>query len=125
MQKTNIITIKDLDKELKFKITLFGALEGLDFFDKATNILANKNSLSIKPFLNDLLPLAFLMDEKGINEIQKMDLKSIGVLVENPLTILELAIEIFKFQEVFTKGSSLFRPLIEIVKQLYSTLISK
>lgn len=113
MENSKIITVNDLGNEIKLRIRLFDAEKGLDFVDNLGAIVRSKE-FSIKPFLDDLLPLASLMDANGDKVvIESLTRKDCYGLFRNPLSILELGTQIFEFQTVFLTGSELFRPLAE------------
>ena len=114
-----------MDISKNFRIRLLDAMEGLNFIDKAISAFNGKDSLSIKPFLEDLLPLATLMDERGDKPVQDMSLSNCGALFKNPLAILELGVEILKFQQVFMKDSAIFQPLISKLENTFNTKISE
>lgn len=114
MEKVKKVTIKDLDnKSLTFSIRLFDVMKGLDFIDA----YVSSQNKSIKPFLEDLLPLATLLDEKGLNPVDEMSLAKAGVYFENPCAVLELGLKIFEHQKVFMKESEVFRPFLEALEK--------
>lgn len=113
MENSKIITVNDLGNEIKLRIKLFDAEKGLDFVDNLGAIVRSKE-FSIKPFLDDLLPLASLMDANGDKVVmESLTRKDCYGLFRNPLSILELGTQIFEFQTVFLTDSELFRPLAE------------
>ncbi len=121
-KSTKDITIKDMDNTLHIRISLFDAEKGLDFIDNALGKIRDKSTLSIKPFLDDLLPLAALLDSTGSAVVNpSLNREACYALFQNPLTILELGIEILKFQEVFLKSSAAFQELSGAVRAIWST----
>lgn len=116
MENTKKFTIKDMDTEKHFNVRLFSAMEGLDFFDKIVGTLKNQETLSVKPFLKDLLPLATLLDTNGDKPLRPLDLQSCDNLFKNPLAVIQLGIEIMEFQMVFMNDSDLFRPFKEVLQ---------
>lgn len=124
--KEKIVKVKDLENTLYFKIKLFGALEGIEFMDKTIQIINSKNSLSIKPFLDDLFKLCIPLDAMGIKPISSsFSLSEAGAMFQNPLSIFELGFEVLKLQEVFLKDSETFRPLIKKVESLFNTKLTE
>lgn len=123
MESSKDIQIKDMDNVFKFRIRLFDAEKGLDFVDSSIGRI--KSGLSIKPFLDDLLPLASLLDATGTKVVKegitKQDCFS---MFQNPLSIIELGVEVFKFQEVFLKSSETFQPLIGALTNIWNTKTS-
>lgn len=124
MSHTKDITIKDMNNQLRFRIRLFGAEEGLDFLDKVID--AYKGGLSIKPFLGDLLPLASMLDVAGKQVVKdSLTPEDCYALMQNPLAIIELGVEILKFQEVFMKDSKVFQGLMGKVGNIWNTPTSE
>lgn len=118
MENFKKITIKDLGNEVNIRIKLFDAEKGLDFVDNLGAIVRSKE-FSIKPFLDDLLPLASLLDTNGDKVvIESLTRKDCYGLFKNPLSILELGTQIFEFQTVFLKDSELFQPLAEQLQNI-------
>lgn len=115
-----LIEIKDLDNTLKFKIRLFGALEGLDFMDTALGLIGSKEKLSIRPFLENLLKLATPMDGTGTMPLlqpgQRFSLTAADGMFQNPLSLINLGLQILEFQKVFIKSSPQFHPLIQTLE---------
>ena len=124
--REKIIKITDLGNTLYFKIRLFNAMEGLDFMD---NVLSarTKGFMSIKPVLNELLKLCIPMDaETGTKPVMNnFALPEANVMFQNPLAIIELGLEIFQFQEVFTKDSVIFQNFYNTAKNLFNTKASE
>lgn len=122
LQESKNISLKDMDNTLKFRIKLFDALEGLDFMDKAIALIKSEEKLSIKPFLNDLLKLCVPLKADGTPLIDTaFNLEFAGSIIRNPMTIIELGIEILKFQQVFLQGSETSQVLTDKVKSLFNT----
>lgn len=123
MDSTKKIKIKDFENEFYFTINLFDAEKGLDFIDNTIGRM--RGVLSIKPYIDDLLPLADLTDPTGKVVKQGMTRQDCLAMFKNPLSIIELCTEIFKFQEVFLKDSATFQPLINTVKGIWNTKVSE
>ncbi len=124
MESIKDIEIKDLGITKKFRIRLFDAEAGLDFIDSGISRI--KQKLEIKPFLKDLLPLASLLDESGRNVvIESLTLQTCYGIFQNPLSILELGIEILKHQQVFLKDSETFQPLMKQLSSVWNTKTSE
>ena len=82
--------------------------------------------MSVKPFLDDLLPLASLLDGDGREVVTpSLTRKDCYSIFQNPLSILELGMEIFKFQEVFLKNSEVFRGLEKSLGNIWNTTASE
>lgn len=116
MEKEKIVKINDMGTDKYFKVRLFSALEGLDFFDRALSLLGQDKTLSVRPFLGDLLKVCAAMDgtgEKILIPFGSLDVAQACRLLENPLAVLELGAEILKHQQVFTQDSELCRKLTE------------
>lgn len=126
MESTKNIVIKDIDNKMHFRISLFDCEKGLDFVDNLLGRINADSLNSVKPFLDDLLPLAALLDNNGREvvtpSLSRQDCYSI---FQNPLSILELGIEIFKFQEVFLKNSEAFRGLEKILGNIWNLKVSE
>lgn len=126
MESTKNIVIKDMDNKMHFKIRLFDCEKGLDFVDSLVSRIKTDSIMSVKPFLDDLLPLAALLDNNGREvvtpSLSRQDCYSI---FQNPLSVLELGMEIFKFQEVFLKNSEVFRGLEKILENIWNTTASE
>lgn len=119
---TKTIVIKDMENTLHIRISLFDAEKGLDFIDNALGKIRGNSSISVKPFLDDLLPLAALLDSTGATVVHpSLNRQLCYTLFQNPLTILELGIEILKFQEVFLQSSAAFRELSGALRAIWST----
>lgn len=111
MEKSKDIIIKDLGNEIHIRIGLFGVEKGLDFVDTLAQVMRTKD-FSIKLFLDDLLPLAALLDINGSQVVMpSLTRKDCYGLFQNPLSILDLAAQILEFQMVFLEDSESFRPL--------------
>lgn len=125
MEKEKIVKINDMGADKYFKIRLFSALEGLDFFDRVLSTLDTKKEISVRPFLADLLKVCAAMDGKGENILipyGQFDTAQACQMIENPLAVLELGTEILKHQQVFIEDSVIFQklsltPLKELVTQ--------
>ena len=121
MQNTKIVEIKDFDNTLKFKIRLFGVLDGLDFMDTALGLINSKERLSIRPFLENLLKLATPLDLSGNTALlqpgQVLTLSAADEMMQNPLSLLDLGFQILDFQKVFFKSSPQFLPLIRTLEE--------
>ena len=127
MENTKVIEIKDFDNTLKFKIRLFGALEGLDFMDTALGVISSKERLSIRPFLETLLKLATPLDLSGNTALlppgQVLTLSVDDEMIQNPLSLMDLGFQILEFQKVFIKSSSQFQPLVRTLEEKLSIKI--
>ena len=123
LEKEKIVEIQDLERKLKFKIRLFGVMEGLDFIDHFANGVSS-NKFEIKPYLNDLLPLASSLGENGIVSNPSLNLETAGDIIENPLAVLDLGTEILKFQMVFLTSSPKFQPFANKVQAVLDSLTS-
>lgn len=125
MESTKVIKIRDIEQDLSFRIRLFDAESGLNFIDKSIGKI-NGEVLSIKPFLEDLLPLCSLLDVNGSNVVlERMSLKDCYAIFKNPLAILELGMEVFKFQEVFIESSEIFRPYLPTLQGMFNRKVSE
>lgn len=114
MEKEKIIKINDMGTDKYFKVRLFSALEGLDFFDRVLSLLEKDKTLSVRPFLGDLLNVCAAMDGTGeriLIPFGSLNVEQACNLLENPIAVLELGTEILQHQQVFTKDSELFRKL--------------
>ena len=108
-QDTKIITIKDLDKEITFKIKLFGAIEGVYFLSNNVNAFFN-NKLTLIDILGDLLKLACPIEKNTKQSLignNIFDLEQAGIIFKNPLSIIDLGIQILEFQN--NSESKLYR----------------
>lgn len=126
LQKVKFFELKDLDTTLKFKLKLMNAEQGINFLDKIQQCFRQNDTLSIKPYLNDLLQLAIPLQQDGITPIFGDKLFSLDLaytMIQNPLSIVELALEVLKHQEVFMKGSEIFQTLMNKVKDTFNTKI--
>lgn len=122
MENSKDIIIKDCGKEVHLRINLFGVEKGLDFVDTLAKVMRTKD-FSIKLFLDDLLPLAALLDTNGAQVVMpSLTRKDCYGLFQNPLSILDLAAQILEFQMVFLEDSKTFQPL---AKQLRGILDMK
>lgn len=124
MENQKTITIKDMDNKLHFRIRLFDAEKGLDFID---NYLAQskEGKVSVKPYLNDLLPLASMLDTNGHQIVKEgLTLQDCYGFFQNPLSVIELGIEILKFQQVFMQNSEMFQPLTTMLSGMWNTRLS-
>lgn len=121
MESEKVIEINDCDNILKFKIRLFGALEGLDFMDTALGVISSKEKLSIRPFLETLLKLATPLDMSGkmplLQQGQNFSLSVADGIFQNPLSLLNLGLQILEFQKVFIKSSPQFHHLIKTLER--------
>lgn len=116
MEKEKIVKITDMGTDKYFKIRLFSALEGLDFFDKFLSYLGKDKEISIRPFLNDLFKLCAAMDGTGemiLIKFGEFNTQKACAMLENPLAVLELGQKILEHQEVFIKDSEAFLKLSE------------
>lgn len=123
MENTRVIEIKDFDNTLKFKIRLFGALEGLDFMDTALGLINSKERLTIRPFLETLLKLATPLDLSGNMALlppgKVLTLSAADEMFQNPISLLTLGFQILDFQKVFLESSPQFRPLIRTLEEKF------
>ena len=121
MEDVKDITINDMGNTLYFRIRLFDAEKGLDFIDKIADSIKDKQ-FSVKNYLNDLIPLASLLDVNGVTVVKaSLTLKDCYGIIRNPLAIVELGTEIFKFQEVFMKDSVICQQLMQKVGNIWNT----
>ena len=121
MEDVKDITINDMGNTLYFRIRLFDAEKGLDFIDKIAESIKDKK-FSVKNYLNDLIPLASLLDVNGVTVVKaSLTLKDCYGIIRNPLAIVELGTEIFKFQEVFMKASVICQQLMHKVGNIWNT----
>lgn len=121
MEDVKDITINDMGNTLYFRIRLFDAEKGLDFIDKIAESIKDKK-FSVKNYLNDLIPLASLLDVNGVTVVKaSLTLKDCYGIIRNPLAIVELGTEIFKFQEVFMKDSVICQQLMQKVGNIWNT----
>lgn len=124
MDKEKIVYIDDMGNKMKFKIVLFDAISGLDFMDKFIKVASSKEDVSIKPFLSDLLPLAYSLDDNN-NIVQQLSLETAGVLFQSPVSIIELGLEILELQQVFIKNSAKFQMLMRPLQNLFPVKTSE
>lgn len=127
MEETKKVCIKDFGNSNYFLINLFNAEKGLDFIDNLKNNFKG-GTINIKPLLDDLLPLASLMDANGEKIVKEsVTRQDCYALFKNPLSILELGTDIFEFQMVFLENSEAFRPLASTLRGILNipTLESK
>ena len=124
MDKEKIVCIDDMGNKMKFKIVLFDAISGLDFMDKFIKVASSKEDISIKPFLSDLLPLAYSLDDNN-NIVQQLSLETAGVLFQSPVSIIELGLEILDLQQVFIKNSAKFQMLMKPLQNLFPVKTSE
>lgn len=121
MEDVKNITINDMGNSVYFRIRLFDAEKGLDFIDKIAESIKDKK-FSVKDYLADLIPLASLLDANGVTVVKEsLTLKDCYGVIRNPLAIVELGAEIFKFQEVFMKDSEICRKLMQKVDNIWNT----
>jgi hypothetical protein len=125
MESTKNIIIKDMDNKMHFRIRLFDCEKGLDFIDNLISRIKSDSVMSVKPYLDDLLPLAALLDNNGREVVApSLTKEECYSIFQNPLSILELGMEIFKFQEVFLKNSEAFRGLEKTLGSIWNTKVS-
>ena len=122
MENTKNIVIDDLGKEVHLRISLFNAERGLDFVDNLFHKVRTKEGFSIKDVLDDLLPLVSLLDANG-DKVMKEGLsrQDCYSIFENPLSIVDLGMEVFNFQLVFMENSKVFRPYAKALKDMFNT----
>lgn len=113
------VTIKDGGNDKKFRVRLFGALEGMEFLDR---FLASDKP-SIKKIAGDLLPLATLVGADG-NAVDTMSTEKVDTYFQNPLAVLELAYKVFQHQMVFMNESETFRKFAPMVENMLNMPIS-
>ena len=117
IQESKTISIKDLENTINFRIKLFSALEGLDFLDEVLKTFNSNNNFSIKPYLSDLLKLACPINDNGQPMFDNdFNLSLADSIFKNPLSLIELAQEVFDFQQVFIKSSSKYHDLMNILQ---------
>lgn len=121
------IVIDDMGTQHHFRIKLFDAEAGLDFVETYLNAIKSfqgTEKTSIKMFLKELLPLAAMLDVNGTTVVNpQLDLPTCYSIFQNPLSVLELGLEIMSFQEVFIKNSKVFRPLMDKLGNMSPTRI--
>lgn len=131
IQKTKVVEVEDFSGKKFFKIRLFNVMEGLDFFDKvfnsAQNVIGDKK-FSIKEYIADLIPLVVPLDANGTSvawpEGSPYTIDAAQAAFENPAAIIDLCVEVLKFQSVFIERSKTFRPLIETAKKAYPSIFT-
>lgn len=126
MESIKNIIIKDMDNKMHFRIRLFDCEKGLDFIDNLIGRINSDSVLSVKPYLDDLLPLAALLDNNGREVVSpSLTKEECYSIFQNPLSILELGMEIFKFQKVFLKSSEAFRELEKTLGSIWNIKVSE
>ena len=119
-QDTKIITIKDFDNEITFKIKLFGAIEGVYFLSNNVNAFFT-NKLTLIDLLGDLLKLACPIETNTKQSLignNLFDLQQAGAILKNPLSIIDLGIQILEFQKVFMNGLDKYQAYFGKVKEM-------
>ena len=120
MENTKKIVIEDLDNKVNLEIRLFNAEKGLDFVENIVK-RGKDERFSIKAMLDDLLPLVSLLDADG-NKVVKEGLsrQDCYSLFQNPLSIIDLGMEVFEFQLVFLEKSKAFQPFAKQLRDTFS-----
>ena len=122
MESSKKIVIEDFENKVNLKIRLFDAEKGLDFVEKVAK-LARNNEFSIKTLLDDLLPLVSLLDTNGDKIVKEtLTRQDCYGLFQNPLSIIDLGMEVFEFQMVFIKNSKAFRPLAKHLENIFNIM---
>ena len=122
MENSKKIVIEDFDNKVNLNIRLFDAEKGLDFVEKVAK-LARNNEFSIKTLLDDLLPLVSLLDTQGDKVVKEsLARQDCYGLFQNPLSIIDLGMEVFEFQMVFIKNSKAFRPLAKHLENIFNIM---
>lgn len=122
MENVKNIVIEDFDNKINLRIRLFDAEKGLDFVESVSK-LVKSGDFSIKALLDDLLPLASLLDTNGDRVVKEgLTRKDCYGIFQNPLSIVDLGLEVFNFQMVFIKSSKAFRPLIGPLESMLNTV---
>lgn len=122
MENIKNIVIEDFDNKINLRIRLFDAEKGLDFVESVSK-LVKSGEFSIKALLDDLLPLASLLDTNGDRVVKEgLTRKDCYGIFQNPLSIVDLGLEVFNFQMVFIKNSKAFRPLIGPLENMLNTV---
>lgn len=124
--KIKHVKIKDGGNVKEFTIRLFGVLEGLEFIDKFLGDIAqfvkggaNTQGISIRKIMGDLLPLATLVGPDG-QPIDTMSLDKLENYFENPLSAIELSMDILEHQMVFMNESEQFRKYLKDAQSLFN-----
>lgn len=121
MENTKNIVIDDLGKEVHLRISLFNAERGLDFVDNLFQKVRTKEGFSIKDVLDDLLPLVSLLDANGDKVVKEgLSRQDCYSIFENPLSIVDLGMEVFNFQLVFMENSKVFRPYAKALQDMFN-----
>lgn len=122
MENVKNIVIEDFDNKINLRIRLFDAEKGLDFVESVSK-LVKSGDFSIKALLDDLLPLVSLLDTNGDRVVKDgLTRKDCYGIFQNPLSIVDLGLEVFNFQMVFIKSSKAFRPLIGPLESMLNTV---
>lgn len=122
MEESKKIVIDDFDNKFTFTINLFDAEKGLDFVDNLRKNFSG-GSASIKPLLDELLPLVDLMDANGEKVVKEgLTRRDCYGIFRNPLSVIELGTEVFEFQMVFLRNSKAFRPLADTLQNMFGFL---
>lgn len=122
MENVKNIVIEDFDNKINLRIRLFDAEKGLDFVESVSK-LVKSGDFSIKALLDDLLPLVSLLDTNGDRVVKEgLTRKDCYGIFQNPLSIVDLGLEVFNFQMVFIKSSKAFRPLIGPLESMLNTV---
>lgn len=130
MKKTNIVKIKDLSGDKFFMVRAMNVLEGIELMDKIAGSVQDWSSgkhISIKDYLNDLIPLAMPMDANGVKVVWdgKFTLNDACGMFENPVALMELAKEVLTIQQGFFEQYPLFQQLMNQAKGLFNTQSSE
>lgn len=125
--KVKHVKIKDGGNVKEFTIRLFGVLEGLEFIDKFVADIAqfikggaSAQSISIRKMMRDLLPLATYIGGDG-KPVDTMSYDKLDTYFENPLSAIELAMDILEHQMVFMNESEQFQQYLKPVLSLFHT----
>lgn len=125
MENTKKICINDMGNKLYFKLHLFDVERGLDLADKLAGNLIAKN-IKIRELLGELLPLVDMLDAKGDKVVKEgLNVSDCNSIFQNPLAVIELGVEVLKFQQVFIQNSALFQPLMKTLGNIWNTKTSE
>lgn len=125
MENTKKICINDMGNKLYFKLHLFDVERGLDLADKLAGNLIAEN-IKIRELLGELLPLVDMLDAKGDKVVKEgLSVSDCNSIFQNPLAVIELGVEVLKFQQVFIQNSALFQPLMKTLGNIWNTKTSK
>ena len=120
MENTKKIVLEDLDNKVNLKIRLFDAEKGLDFVENIVK-RGKDERFTIKAMLDDLLPLVSLLDSNGDTVVKEgLTRQDCYGIFQNPLSIIDLGMEVFEFQLVFLEKSKAFQPFAKQLRDTFS-----